>query len=328
MTTLWGTGRVLPAHVISNEEMARFVDTSDEWIRSRTGIGERHFIDDETSLSLSLEAARQALAAAGVKGEELGLIICGTISPDHLTPPLACEVLKALGANCPAFDLNAACTGFIYASKVASALCPDKPALVIGCELLSRYINYADRSTCVLFGDGAGAAIYGPKGPGRERGELLASTINASPDLKNSLMVDGTNGGSNVRGHYFADRMATEAPRTMIHMDGPEVYKFATRALAQELKDCCEAGGVRPEDVKFFVPHQANIRIIETAAKLLKLPMERFYVNIERTGNTSAASTIIALDELLSSGAVEKGDLVALAAFGGGMTSGALLLRF
>lgn len=328
MTVLLGTGRALPAHMISNEEMSQFVDTSDEWIQSHTGVKARHYIKEETALSLSLEASRQALEMANVKAEELGLIVCATLSADHLTPSLSCELLKALGASCPAFDLNAACTGFIYGSKIAAATVPDKPVLVVGCEVLSRYTNFADRGTCVLFGDGAGAAVYAPAGVEGGLAEMLNARINAYPDEKDSLYINGSNGGSDVEGYYFTNRMAEQTMRSTIHMNGPEVYKFATRVLAEELRDCCAEAGVNAEDVAWFVPHQANIRIIETAAKKMKLPMERFFVNIDNLGNTSAASTIIALDELFRSGRIDKGALVALAAFGGGMTSGSMLFRF
>lgn len=328
MTILLGTGRALPAHRITNEDMAQFVDTSDEWIQSHTGVQARHFVKEETALSLSLEAAQKALDTAGVKAAELGLIICATLSADHLTPTLSCELLKALGAECPAFDMNAACTGSIYASKTASALMGERPALIVGCEVLSRYINFADRSTCVIFGDGAGAAVYAPESLGKPGAELVNVRINAYPDTKNSLYINGSNAGSDVEGYYFNNRMAERVGRSTIHMDGPEVYKFATRVLVQELKDCCGEVGLTPEDVAWFVPHQANLRIIETASKKLKIPMERFFVNIYDLGNTSAASTLIALDELVRSDKVNKGDLVALAAFGGGMTSGSLLLRY
>lgn len=313
MIGIRGTGRALPQSRMTNEDFLQIVDTSDEWIVGRTGIRSRHIAREETALDLCAAAARNALEAAGVRPEELGLIVVATITSDFATPSMACLVLKELGASCPAFDLNAACSGFLYGVIAAKSLCPARPSLVIGCELLSRVTNYTDRSTCVLFGDGAGAAVIGPTaGPGA----ILAERWMAYPDEKDSLVIHGLNRGpSDMDG------------RSYLIMDGQEVYKFATRALSDDIEWTLQQAGLAADDIAWYIPHQANIRIIKTAASRLKVPFERFYTNIEHTGNTSSASIPIALDELLRSGKAHPGDHILLSAFGGGLTSGSLLFR-
>ena len=327
MTALLGTGRALPAHSVTNDELATFIDTSDEWIYSRTGIHSRHYVKEETALSLSAKAARQALDAAGVQPEELALIICATFTADNITPSLSCELMMELGASCPAFDLNAACSGFIYASKTALALVPDKPVLVLGCEIMSRVINFEDRGTCILVGDGAGAAVYGPSTAG---GAVLASQLHAYPDEKHSIIIEGVSGGTiDGEGWYFRDKFSQTASRPKFQMNGAEVYKFATRALTNELQTCLASIDMTPDQVDWYIPHQANIRIIKTAADMLKQPLDKFFVNIDKTGNTSAASVIIALDEFLrTNDKVERGQILALSAFGGGLTSATMILRY
>ncbi len=326
MAALLGTGHALPVNSISNDELATFIDTSDEWIFSRTGIHARHYVKEETALSLSMESSRKALDAAGLKPEDLGAVVCATFTSDDAVPSLACAIIREFNICRPAFDVNAACSGFIYASKAAMAMVPDKPVLVVGCEIMSRVINFDDRGTCVLVGDGAGAAIFGPSEQG---GEILASQVMAYPDEKHSLLIEGLAGGLlDGEGWYFRDRGAKNCSRPQFQMNGAEVYKFATRALANELQTCLASIQLTPDDVDWYVPHQANIRIIKTAAELLKQPLDKFYVNIDRTGNTSAASVIIALDELLRTGDVKRGQLLAMTAFGGGLTSGTLVLRY
>ncbi len=313
MIGIRGTGRALPKSAMTNEDFAKIVDTSDEWIVSRTGIRSRQIAKDETALDLCVEAARHALDSAHIDPQDLGLIVVATVTPDTATPSMACLVLKELGATCPAFDLNAACSGFLYGVIAAQALSPDRPALVIGCELLSRVTNYQDRTTCVLFGDGAGAAVIAPtEGPGA----ILAERYMAYPDEKNSLIIHGLNcGPEDMKG------------RSYLIMDGQEVYKFATRVLTDDIEWILQKAAIGADEVAWYIPHQANIRIIKTAASRIKVPIERFYTNIERTGNTSSASIPIALDELLRSGQTKTGDLILLSAFGGGLTSGSLLFR-
>lgn len=308
MISILATGSCLPEHVLTNDDLSKRIDTSDEWISSRTGIKQRHIALKESALDLARDAANRALDGAGIKAEDLGLIVCATLTGDHLTPSLACELMMDLGASCTSFDINAACSGFLYALDIARKLMDDKPTLVVACEMLSRVVNWEDRSTCVLFGDGAGAAVLA--NTEGDRGIIDISTM-AYPDTKGTLKIPGIN---------FA------GGRSYVTMDGGEVYKFATRALAGGLRDILEKNGFAPADVKWFVPHQANIRIIRTAASLLDVDMDRFYTNIDRTGNTSAASVAIALDELKSQ--LVPGNLLALSAFGGGLTSASALVRW
>ena len=316
MTAILGTGHSLPVKRLTNRELAVMVDTSDEWIISHTGISERRILGpEESALSLSLEAARQALAAAHVQPEALGLIVCATFTSETMTPSLGALVMRALGAACPAFDLNAACSGFLYALEVARKTCPEKPVLVVGCEILSRVTDWTDRASCILFGDGAGAAVIGPCNEAN-RGIIDISWMN-HPDTTDALVVEGMN-------HTREGKLQP----SVIHMDGREVYKFATRVLAEDIRAVAHNNGLAVSDIDWFVPHQANIRIIRWAAQALEVPMERFYINIDRLGNTSCASVIIALDELVRSGDLHAGQTVVMAAFGGGLTSGAALLRW
>lgn len=326
MVALLGTGSALPLHEVTNDDLSEFIDTSDEWIYPRTGIHSRHYVDDETALSLAMKAARQAIDAAGIQPNQLGAVICATFTSDYATPSLACEVIREFEIQCPAFDLNAACSGFLYASKVAMSTFPDRPVLVIGCEIMSRVLNFEDRTTCVLCGDGAGAAVFGPSAG---ESAVLASQIMAYPDANGDIFVGGLAGGkSEGQGHYFKDKFDKTSPRAQFTMNGAEVYKFATRTLVEEVESLLTSQSMTPDDVDWYVPHQANVRIIKTAAQKLGQPMDKFFVNIDKTGNTSAASIIIALDELLRSGKVDRGQILALAAFGGGLTSGSMLLRY
>lgn len=314
--TIIGTGCSTPKCVKTNLELSEIVDTTDEWITSRTGIKERHIITDETLAQIASEAAKAALENAGVLPEELDYIICATLRGDYITPSLSCEVQRIIGASCPAFDINAACSGFIYSLDVASALFTAQKAkkiLVVAAESLSKFVDWKDRATCVLFGDGAGAVVLS------NHDNLLAIKLTARGEAK-SLYIPSTD-----RNSPFHEQEEIES---YINMDGGEIYKFAVTAIYKELKNVISEAGLRQSDIDHVLLHQANIRIIDAAAKKLKIPKEKYLVNISRYGNTSAASIPILLDEANRAGKFKKGDLMALCAFGGGLTTGACILRW
>lgn len=302
-----GTGSYLPEKVYDNSYMESIVDTSDEWIVTRTGIRQRH-IEEQSSVHMALEAARRALEDAQVAPETLGAVICATITPDNAVPCTACQVIYELGITCPAFDLSAACTGFLYAMKTAEAFVKEgRPVLVIGMDRLSKIVDYTDRSTCVLFGDGAGAAVLGVGE------EIRYIGLHAYGDPKESLLVPAEDGPE--RKHC-------------IYMDGQAVFKFATKELSRAAKEAMEALGLTAEDIDFVIPHQANLRIIDAAARRLKMPMEKFFVNVDTVGNTSAASIPVALDQASRAGRMKQGDTVLIVGFGGGLTSGAAIVTW
>ena len=341
-----GTGRAVPPRRVSNNDMAEKIETSDEWIRSHTGIGARHIAGDEIAASdLALEAARNALAfsagagAPSPDGEQaiaeaalsLDLIVLATASPDFVgVPSTACIVQGKLGAKrAAAMDISAGCTGFIYALETAAALLltnsQRKRALVIGTEVLSKFIDWNDRQSCVLFGDGCGAAILEKtnapqEGPGR-RG-LLRTTLGADGSGAEHLFFH--RGGSRVP---FKAGETIEQP-THVRMNGHAVYNFAVKAITDTIAEFFHAEGITANDLAWIVPHQANARIIQAAAKRLKIPEEKFFLNIEEYANTSAASIPIALDELNRSGKLRRGDLILTVGFGGGLTYGANLIAW
>ncbi|MCL1847358.1 MAG: ketoacyl-ACP synthase III [Coriobacteriia bacterium] len=301
-----GTGSAAPAKVLTNNDLAQMVDTSDEWIRTRTGIATRHIAQEETTLSLAMQAAERALDAAlanGVERERIGLVICATVSNEKRCPPLACLLQRDLGlrSNLLAFDLNAACSGFIYALIVAQKLVNrESCALIVGVETLSHLMDFTDRNTCVLFGDGAGAAVV---------------SFTEAADSQPLFWVAEAQGDEDLL--YITD---------FIHMDGQGVFKFAVEALTRSIRAVAAQAQIGLEEVDLFICHQANERIIASAAKRLGIPLERFFMNLERYGNTSAASIPIALDEALAAGALRTGAKTILAGFGGGMTAGAVYL--
>jgi 3-oxoacyl-[acyl-carrier-protein] synthase-3 len=308
-----GTGSYLPDELLTNEDLEGMVETSDEWITTRTGIKERHIAHEERTSHMAIEAARRALADANLDAKELGAVFCTTVTPDEICPFLAAYVAGAIGAECMAMDINAACSGFVYGLWTAAAhmsLCP-KPVLVIGAEHLTRLVDFTDRSTCVLFGDGAGAVVAVP-----EEG-MLGCKLICEEDRDGSLVIPGVN-------HQMDGQLLS----SYLQMNGQAVYRFATTVMPKMVRAVAEEGGVDLEDVRWIVPHQANIRIIETSARRLKLPMDRFFVNIQHVGNTSSASVPIALDALNKKGLIEPGDLIILAAFGGGFTAASALLRW
>jgi 3-oxoacyl-[acyl-carrier-protein] synthase-3 len=320
-----GTGAGLPARVVTNLDLAQIVDTSDEWIVSRTGIKERRIAEDhETTSDFSAEAARNALRMAGVGPEEVDLIIVATLSPDRLIPATACIVQSKIGAkNAFCFDLEAACSGFVYALALANGMMPDqgvKTALVIGAETLSRVIDWEDRNTCVLFADGGGAALLRHKGG--DRGIL--STYMRSDGFAPPPWLCVEPG--------VADRTPLGDQRSKdfaIRMEGRDVFKFGVKALPDAVRGALErTEGLILDDVDWVIPHQANVRIIDAAAKSLKIPYEKFIINLERYGNTSAGTIPIALDEANRDGRIKDGDIVALSGFGAGLTWGGAIIRW
>ena len=311
-----GTGSALPERIVTNEELTQFLDTSDEWIRTRTGIRERRVMSDETLAGMGAEAGRRALENAGLGAEELDMILCTTLQGDTATPGLGCLIQKELNASCPCIDVNGACAGFVYALDMADAYITSGKArniLIISAEELTRLADWTDRSTCVLFGDGAGAVVAGP-------GEGLMATRLTTDSNRDVLYACPAPGNNPFR--------TTKRPFVPLKMAGQDVYKFAVATSADDIRKVAEQAGVAAEEIDHFVLHQANLRIVEAVARRLKVETERFPHNIERTGNTSSASVPILLDELNRSGALRPGQLLALSAFGAGLSTGACILRW
>ncbi len=319
-----GWGMAVPQRVVTNHELAQFVETSDEWIVTRTGIRERRVAGpQESTATLSIAAAEEALAVAGIAPREVDLILVATVTPEHLFPSTACLVQDALGASrAGAFDLLAGCSGFIYGLHVAAAAIragTHNVALVIGAETLSRIVNWRDRNTCVLFGDGAGAVVLrGSDVPGG----VLASLIRADGSGGELLILPA--GGSRLP---ISEAVVRDGCH-FVRMNGREVFRFATRVMEKATREVVAQAGLRLEDVDLIIPHQANIRIIEAAAKGLGLPMDRFFVNIDRYGNTSSASIPIALCEAVQQGRLKPGDRMVMVAFGAGLTWAAALVQW
>ncbi|GBD09248.1 3-oxoacyl-[acyl-carrier-protein] synthase 3 [Candidatus Thermoflexus japonica] len=319
-----GWGMAVPQRVVTNHEIAQFVDTSDEWIVTRTGIRERRVAGpQESTATLSIAAAEEALAVAGIAPREVDLILVATVTPEHLFPSTACLVQDALGApRAGAFDLLAGCSGFIYGLHMAAAAIragTHNVALVIGAETLSRIVNWRDRNTCVLFGDGAGAVVLrGSDVPGG----VLASLIRADGSGGELLILPA--GGSRLP---ISEAVVRDGCH-FVRMNGREVFRFATRVMEKATREVVAQAGLRLEDVDLIIPHQANIRIIEAAAKGLGLPMDRFFVNIDRYGNTSSASIPIALCEAIQQGRLRPGDRMVMVAFGAGLTWAAALVQW
>ncbi|WP_326913329.1 beta-ketoacyl-ACP synthase III [Sphingopyxis chilensis] len=314
---LAGTGSALPRTRVSNAELAQRVDTSDEWIVERTGIRFRHIAEpDETTATLGADAARQALTAAGLEPSDIGLIIVATATPDNTFPASATKVQALLGTpDCIAFDVAAVCSGFLYAVSVADAMLRTgaaKHALVIGSETFSRILDWEDRTTCVLFGDGAGAIILSAEDVADDRG-ILATRLHAEGKYSDMLYVDGGPSTTGTVGH--------------VRMQGREVFRHAVTNLASVLGEVMEDIGLSPDQIDWVVPHQANKRIIDATAKKLGLPAERVVLTVDQHANTSAASVPLALDLAVRDGRIKRGDLVVLEAMGGGFTWGAAVLR-
>ena len=321
-----GTGSSLPEKILTNQDLERMVDTSDEWITSRTGIKQRRIAaEGEFTSTFAVEASRRALAMAGVKAEELDLIILGTVTPDFPFPATSCIVQHEIGAvNAAAFDLSAACSGFIFGLSIADKYIRTgeaKKVLVIGAEVLSRVVDWTDRNTCILFGDGSGAAIV--EASEGESG-LLSTHIFSNGSFWNTLYQPGC-GNRNP-----ATSERTLAERLFyIKMEGNDVFKHAARAMEEAACTALTANGMTPEDVSLLIPHQANRRIIDATARRLGITEEeRVFVNLHNYGNTSSASIPISLDEANRSGRMKAGDIVLLDAFGGGFTYGSALMRW
>ena len=327
-----GTGSALPGRIVTNKELEQMVETSDEWIRERTGIGERHVSVGETVVTLASEAARKALEQAGKRAEEIDLILVATCSPEQYLPCCACQVQAAVGAvNALAFDVNAACSGFLFALNTADAYLRTglaENALVIGSEVLSKLVDWTDRGSCILFGDGAGAVVV-------ERCE-------ASPGiLGRALHSDGTGGGvlqcgarelttpyARTSAAKTDQKQQTDDREHYIQMDGQEVYRFATRRVPQCIEEALADAGLAVTDIDLFVLHQANARIIDAVAKRLHADREKFPTNLERVGNMSSASIPVLLDELNRQGKLHRGDRIVLAGFGAGLTIGACVMTW
>ena len=316
-----GTGSYLPEKVVTNDDLSKVVDTSDEWIRTRTGIRQRHVAaDGQTSSDMGHQAALKAIEAAGIDPSGIDLIVVGTTTPDYVFPSTACLIQQKLGIpGCPAFDVNAACSGFLFALSVADQFIRTGSArtvLVVGVETLTRMVDWTDRTTCVLFGDGAGAVVLKADA---DTG-ILSTHLHADGNKRDLLCCPvGVSAG-------FDNSLPNAGVR--ITMAGNEVFKHAVKALDSVVDEALEANGLDKGDLDWLIPHQANLRIIEATAKRLDMPMERVIVTVDRHGNTSAGSVPLALDEAVRSGRVQRGQLLLLEAFGGGFTWGAALLRY
>lgn len=324
-----GTGSALPERIVSNDDLAQIMETSDEWIRSRTGIGTRHLATVETTTSLSVEAAKRAMEAAQVDPEEIDLIIAATLTPDNVLPTLACEVQAELGAvNAVAFDLVAACSGFMFGLATADAYLKTghyHKALVIGAEVLSKIMDWNDRGTCVLFGDGAGAVVVS------DEADNMLSVVQGSDGARGEALACL---GRPIRNPFKTDakEMTEDATKDLnpgyVSMDGQAVYRFAVKTVPAALEDAIAQAGMTADDIDLFVLHQANIRIIESVSKRLKQPMEKFPTNLQECGNVSAASVPILLDKVCREGKIKPGDKIAMAGFGAGLTWGACVLNW
>jgi len=319
-----GWGRYVPSQILSNKDLERMVDTNDEWIVTRTGIRERRVAAaNETTASMAAVAGLRAIHTAGISPDDIDLILLGTLTPDYWMPSTAALVKEAIGnTRAAAMDVAAACSGFVYGFATAQAWIESglaKHVLVIGAELLTRFLDYTDRSTCILFGDGAGAAVLSAS---HEPGGALGVELTTEP--QGAYMIWLPAGGAKsppsaetiARGEHF------------IRMEGKETYRFATRTLASTALESVRKSGLEPDDIRLFIPHQANIRIIEAVAKGLNLPMDRMYTNVDKYGNTSAASVPIAMAEAVNEGRVDVGDRITIVAFGAGFTSGAVTIEW
>ncbi|QAT41515.1 beta-ketoacyl-ACP synthase III [Clostridium sp. JN-9] len=318
-----GTGSYVPENVVTNEDLSKMVDTTDEWIATRTGIRERRISTGENTSQISTKAALKAIESANIKAKDIDLIIVATLTPDCFTPSTACIVQKNIGAvNAVCFDLSAACTGFIYALDTASQFIITgrySNALVIGAETLSKILNWKDRSTCVLFGDGAGAAVI-KTSDNNETISFYTASDGSKGDYLRSENVPVVN--------PFVKKSYALYDDNYIHMDGKEIFKFAVNAMGETIKKLLEQSGESIDNIKYIVPHQANLRIIDFTAKRLKIDSSKFFVNLNKFGNTSAASIAIALDDLVRSNMLKPKDKIMLVGFGGGLTYGGAIFQW
>ncbi len=314
-----GVGSCVPEKVVTNNDLAKTVETNDEWIRTRTGIQERRVSDDKTATSdLAIMAAAKALKMSGLSADQLDLIIVGTTSPDTLFPSVGCLLQNRLKATkAAAFDVSAACSGFNFALTTASQFIENdtyKNIMVVGADTLTKYLDWQDRGTCILFGDGAGAVVLTASDDGSG---ILASWLKAEGHLGHHLIMPG--GGS---------RDPEEKNGRFITMDGKEVFKFAVRVLEESIREVLKKADLQISDINLLIPHQANIRIIDHVAKKMGLPKDKVYVNLQKYGNTSAASIPLALDEALADSKIKNGDVIVLSGFGAGLTCGANVIKW
>lgn len=310
-----GFGKAVPRKIVTNDDLSKFVETSDEWIFQRTGIRERRISDENTS-ELAYRSAVDAIKNSNIDKNEIDLIVCATMTPDNFTPSVACMVQEKLGLgdNVTAFDVNAACTGFVYALKIVASMLNTyhKKALIIGCETLSKIIDFEDRNTCVLFGDGAGAIVVEKDGKNEEfytcslgnDKDLIAENVEMNFEMKNKVLKSG-----------------------FLKMDGKEIFKFAINVIEKSVNTILDMNNLKIEDIKLIIPHQANQRIISNVAKKFNISNDKFFVNLEKYGNTSAASIPMALCEAFESKKITKGDKVILVGFGGGLTWGSTIIE-
>lgn len=313
-----GTGSYTPENTLTNNALAKFLDTSDEWITQRVGVKTRKISTGETAADFAVKAARNALEMSGVDAKDLDLIIAASISSDLICPTVAGIVQAKIGASCPSFDINSACSGFLFALDTAAGFFERgtvKKALIIGSERISRILDWNDRSTAVIFGDGAGAVVL----EASENGYLASSLYTQGGD--DVIKIPNAHGMS----PYFE---SDEKDTPYIYMNGQETFKFAVNVMCRDINTVLEKTKLKTDDIKYFIPHQANMRILRFAEKKLNITPDKVFVNLERYGNTSAASVPLALDELNRMGKLKKDDLVLLSAFGGGLSSAACILRW
>lgn len=326
---IMGAGNYLPKHEISNEDIAKLIDTSDEWIRTRTGIEKRRMVDDETTTEMGVNAALVALKNANIDPMDIDVIIVSCVTPDYVTPSTACLIANHIGAlNSPVcVDINCACAGFVYALDIAkNYLLNDeyKTALVVATETLTKITDFTDRATCILFGDGAGATII------QKSDNLYASYQGSDPTGSTKLFGRAIPSSNPFMTKPF-DRATDGLPETKgfaLYQDGKEVYKFATRAMPNAIKGACQKAGIEPTDLDLIISHQANLRILETAAKNLKVPMDKMFVNIHKYGNASSACIPICIAEAVEEGRLKRGDKFCIVGFGGGLVFGATVMEY
>jgi 3-oxoacyl-[acyl-carrier-protein] synthase-3 len=319
-----GWGMAVPEPVLTNDDLAKMIDTSDEWIRDHTGIRERRIArEDEFPSTLGVKASIQALKVANLRPRDIDLIICTSSSPEYIFPATACLIQDQLGATkAGAFDLLAACTGFIFSMNMAAQAIRSgsiKNALIVGTETLSRFMNWKDRNTCILFGDGAGAFVLQAS---EQPGGILSAVMHSDGSGGDSLSLPA--GGA----RYPATEATVHEGKHFVHMDGKKVFRFATRVMGQAAQEALELANLTTDEVQWIIPHQANFRIIETAAKYLKMPLDKFVINVDRYGNTSTASIPIATVESLQKGQLKSGDKVVFVGFGAGLTWGAMAVEW
>jgi 3-oxoacyl-[acyl-carrier-protein] synthase-3 len=323
-----GTGMYVPPSIYTNDDMSKLVETSDEWIKDRTGIKQRRFSTGEPNFYMGAIAAKQAIEDAGIDPLSIDMIIGSTITPDYCTPSLACLVQSEINAdNAFCFDINAACSGFIYALDAAHTYLSSgkvKTVLIVCSENLSKIIDFTDRKTCVLFGDGAGAVVV-TSGSGLFESYLKSEGKNAQALLCRAL-INTSPFVTEADNEKYAKYKQTNG--SYITMDGRETYRFSTRALPEAIEAVCSKAGIGVDELTLIIPHQANLRIVKTSAEKLNIPLDKMFTNIDRYGNTSCASIPICLDELKKSGKLTRGDKIALAGFGGGLTYGGIVLEW